>query len=71
MLNLTFYEQGLEDGIEKGQLIILLELIKKKIGNISDTYLYKLESLEGNKIFLIASNIFEIEDLSDLDKYFN
>lgn len=71
MFNLTFYEQGLEDGIEKGQFIILIELLKKRLGDLSDAYLWKLESLESNKIFLIASNIFEINDYSDLDKYFS
>lgn len=70
MINLTFYEQGLEDGIERGQFIILVELLRKKLGNLTDGYLYKLELLESNKIFLIASNIFDINDYSDLDKYF-
>jgi hypothetical protein len=68
-VNLSLYEQGLEDGIEKGQLILLLELLKKKLGNISDNYLYELELLEGSTILNIASNIFEIRDYNDLDKY--
>ena len=70
-MNLSLYEQGLEDGIEQGQLILLLELLKKKLGNISDTDLYKLELLESNKILLMASNIFEINDYGDLEKYFS
>lgn len=70
MVNLTFYEQGLEDGIERGQFIILIELLRRKLGHLSDGYLCKLESLESTKIFLMASNIFDINHYSDLDKYF-
>ena len=45
MLNL--YEEGIEDGIEKGQHLLLIKLLNKKFGKISDKYLEKLEDLEN------------------------
>ncbi|MDU2265093.1 DUF4351 domain-containing protein [Clostridium celatum] len=67
MLNL--YEEGIEDGIEKGQHLLLIKLLNKKFGKISDKYLEKLEDLENKYIINIALDIFDIENIEDLDKY--
>lgn len=67
MFNL--YEEGMEDGIEKGQHLLLIKLLNKKLGEISEKYLYKLEDLENKHIVNIALNIFDIKTLDDLDKY--
>lgn len=67
MLNL--YEEGIEDGIEKGQHLLLIKLLNKKFGKISDKYLEKLEDLENKYIINITLDIFDIENIEDLDKY--
>lgn len=67
MFNL--YEEGIEAGIEKGQHLLLIKLLNKKLGKISDKYLYRLEDLENKYIVDIALNIFDIKTLDDLDKY--
>ena len=63
MLNL--YEEGIEDGIEKGQHLLLIKLLNKKFGKISDKYLEKLEDLENKYIINIALDIFDIENIED------
>ena len=66
---LNWYEEGIEDGIEKGQHLFLIKLLNKKFGKISDKYLEKLEDLENKYIINIALDIFDIENIEDLDKY--
>lgn len=69
MLNLNLYEEGIEVGIERGQHLLLIQLLHKKLGRISDLQLNKLEDLDSNKIINIALNIFNIETVDDLNKY--
>ena len=69
MFNLNLYEEGIEVGIERGQHLLLIQLLHKKLGRISDLQLNKLEDLDSNKIINIALNIFNIETVDDLNKY--
>lgn len=71
MLNFDLYEEGVEIGIERGQHLLLIQLLKKKLGKLSDLQLIKLEDLENSKIINVALNIFIIETMEDLDKYLN
>lgn len=71
MLNFDLYEEGVEIGIERGQHLLLIQLLKKKLGKLSDLQLIKLEDLENSKIINVALNIFTIETMEDLDKYLN
>ena len=71
MLNFELYEEGVEIGIERGQHLLLIQLLKKKLGKLSDLQLIKLEDLENSKIINVALNIFIIETMEDLDKYLN
>ncbi|MEN8078893.1 DUF4351 domain-containing protein [Clostridioides difficile] len=70
MFNSDLYEEGVEVGIERGQHLLLMQLLTKKLGRISEKYLYKLEDLESNQIINIALDIFNIKTIEDLDKYF-
>lgn len=70
MFNSDLYEEGVEVGIERGQHLLLMQLLTKKFGRISEKYLYKLEDLESNQIINIALDIFNIKTIEDLDKYF-
>lgn len=69
MFNLNLYEEGIEVGIEKGQYLLLIKLLRKKLGTISKSYINKLESLDNKKIITVALNIFNIESIEDLDRY--
>ena len=46
MLNFDLYEEGVEIGIERGQHLLLIQLLKKKLGKLSDLQLIKLEDLD-------------------------
>ena len=69
MFNINLYEEGIEVGIEKGQYLLLIKLLRKKLGTISKNYINKLESLDNKKIITVALNIFNIESIEDLDRY--
>lgn len=71
MLNFDLYKEGVEIGIERGQYLLLIKLLKKKLGKISDLQLNKLEDLDTSKIMNVALNIFTIENMDDLNKYLN
>ena len=71
MLNFDLYKEGVEIGIERGQYLLLIKLLKKKLGKISDLQLNKLEDLYTSKIINVALNIFTIENMDDLNKYLN
>lgn len=70
MFNLDLYEEGVEVGIERGQHLLLIKLLTEKLGSVSDKYINKLDDLEINQIINIALNIFNIQTINDLDKYF-
>lgn len=69
MINLNLYEEGIEVGIEQGQYLLLIKLLNKKLGRISNKYLNKIQNLDNNKIIKIALDIFNIENTEDLSKY--
>ena len=69
MFNLDLYEEGVEVGIERGQHLLLIKLLSKRFGKLSDKYLHRLEDLENNKTVNIALDIFNIKTIDDLDKY--
>ena len=71
MLNFDLYKEGVEIVIERGQYLLLIKLLKKKLGKISDLQLNKLEDLDTSKIINVALNIFTIENIDDLNKYLN
>lgn len=69
--NLKLYEEGVTDGIEQGQQFLLLELLHKKLGHISEKYLDRIEYLDKVSIINIALSIFDINRIEDLDKFFS
>lgn len=69
MFNFDLYEEGVEVGIERGQHILLIKLLTKRLGKLSEKYLHKLEDLENTRIINITLDIFDIKTFEDLDKY--
>lgn len=63
------YEEGVLDGIYEGQQSLLLQLLRKKLGTLSNKYIDIIEGLDSKSILNLSMNIFEIYNLCDLDKF--
>lgn len=70
MFSFDSYEEGVEVGIEHGQYLLLIKLLTKKLGTLSEKYIDELEALENNQVINIALDIFNIRTFEDLNKYF-
>lgn len=66
-------EQGLKKGVEQGaqraKIQILARQLVKKFKYVPEPYMQKLTALNGIQVEFILDDIFEIRELSDLDKY--
>jgi len=63
-------EQGIEQGIERGKVNILTLLLMKKFNNnVPNKYLEKIKTLNESQIDIITLDIFEMQDVTDLEKY--
>lgn len=62
-------EDGIKKGREEGEIILLLKLIKQKFQNIPVEYIEKIRKLDYHKIDQIASHIFEIKTINELENY--
>ena len=63
-------EEGLEKGIEKGKTDLLIRRLIKKFKIVSDEYKKKLTTLSQDTIEVIGTEIFDMETIEDLKKYF-
>ena len=45
MFSFYSYEEGVEAGIERGQHLLLMQLLTQRLGTLSEKYIDKLESL--------------------------
>lgn len=59
-----------EDGKIEGKTEILIKLLSKKFKSLSEKDIEKIKSLPENIIENIATDIFEIDTIEDLKKYF-
>ena len=66
MFSFDSYEEGVEAGIERGQHLLLMQLLTQRLGTLSEKYIDKLESLENNEVINIALDIFNIKTFEDL-----
>lgn len=64
-------EEGIEKGIGKGKADLLLKLLIKKFKVIPDDYKNKILNLSQETIEVIGTEIFDMNSLDDLKKYFN
>lgn len=63
------YEEGIEKGIEKGKEMLINQLIKKfKI--VPGEYKKKIMDLSRDIIEVIGTEIFDINSIDELKKYF-
>ncbi|MGL4730679.1 MAG: DUF4351 domain-containing protein [Clostridium sp.] len=71
-------EEGIEKGIEKGKIEgkiegkaeILIKQLIKKFKKVPDEYRHKILQAPSEVIDIIATDIFEIESIKDLEQYF-
>ena len=63
------YEEGIEKGIEKAKEMLIKQLIKKfKI--VPEEYKKKIMELPQDVIEVIGTEIFDINSIDELKKYF-
>lgn len=63
-------EEGIEKGIEKGKTDLLIRQLIKKFKIVPDEYKKKLMTLSQDTIEVIGTEIFDMESIEDLKKYF-
>jgi hypothetical protein len=61
---------GMREGMETGKAELLIKLLSKKFKKLPEGYEEKIKKLPTATIELIATDIFEIEALEDLERYF-
>lgn len=63
-------DEAIKEGEAEGKAEILIKILMKKFKFIPEEYKNKIKNLDEASIDVIATDIFEIEDLEDLLKYF-
>ncbi|GEQ22381.1 hypothetical protein CBU02nite_28870 [Clostridium butyricum] len=63
-------KEKIEEGKEEGKTELLIKLLIKKFKNMPKKYKEKLEKLPPQVIEAIATDIFDLEKIEDLEKYF-
>ena len=63
-------EDGKIEGKIEGKTEILIKLLSKKFKSLPEEYIEKIKSLPENIIENIATDIFDIDTIEDLKKYF-
>ena len=62
--------KGKIEGKAEGKTDILIRLLIKKFGSISDEYKTNIKNLSEETIDIIAMEIFDMEKLDEVNKYF-
>jgi hypothetical protein len=62
-------EEGMEKGMEKGKSDLLLSLLAKKFKKVPEEYQEKIKKLDPVTLNTLAMDIFEINDLKELENY--
>ena len=63
-------EKGIEQGMEKGKADFLIKMLVKKFKNVPNEYREKIRMLPQDTIEVIGMDIFEMNSINDLEKYF-
>ena len=64
-------KEGRNEGRVEGKEELLIKQLNKKIGKLSEETIKKLKSIDNNVLDKIAIDIFDIDSIEDLKKYFN
>lgn len=63
-------KEGIKEGKAEGKSEILIKLLIKKFKSVSEEYKEKIRKLPEETIDVIATDIFDLEDIKDVEKYF-
>lgn len=63
-------KQGIEKGKEEGKAELLIKQLMKKFKKVPNDYKEKIKILPEETIELIATDIFELNSVEELERYF-
>ena len=63
-------EDGIEKGRTEGKTDLLIKMLVKKFKNVPNEYREKIKNLPQDTIEVIGMDIFEMNSINDLEKYF-
>ncbi|MBO0570260.1 DUF4351 domain-containing protein [Clostridium botulinum] len=63
-------QKGKEEGKEEGKAELLIKQLMKKFKKVPNEYKEKIETLPKETIGLIAIDIFELNSVEELERYF-
>ena len=63
-------DEGIKEGEKKGKAEILIKQLIKKFKSVPQGYKDKINNLPEDTIDVIATDIFDLEKIEDLEKYF-
>jgi len=63
-------KEGIKEGKAEGKSEILIKLLIKKFKSVSEEYKEKIRKLPEETIDVIATDIFDLGDIKDVEKYF-
>ncbi|NFL54430.1 DUF4351 domain-containing protein [Clostridium botulinum] len=63
-------EKGKEEGKEEGKAELLIKQLMKKFKKVPNEYKEKIKTLPKETIELIAIDIFELNSVEELERYF-
>ncbi|ALU38312.1 hypothetical protein CLAU_3885 [Clostridium autoethanogenum DSM 10061] len=69
-LGKSLINEGIEKGKEEGKTELLIKMLMKKFKKIPNEYKEKIETLPEETIELIATDIFELNSIEELEQYF-
>ncbi|MCI7441817.1 MAG: DUF4351 domain-containing protein [Clostridium sp.] len=64
-------EDGIEKGKTEGKTDLLIKMLVKKFKNVPNEYREKIKNLPQDTIEVIGMDIFEMNSINELDKYFS
>lgn len=63
-------EKGSEEGREEGKAELLIKILIKKFKKIPNEYKEKIKSLPEETLEIIATDIFDLNSVNELEQYF-
>ncbi|WP_434305019.1 DUF4351 domain-containing protein [Clostridium botulinum] len=69
-LGKSLIEEGIQKGKEKGKAELLIKQLMRKFKKVPNEYKEKIKLLPEETIELIATDIFELNSIEELEQYF-
>ncbi|AUN05109.1 DUF4351 domain-containing protein [Clostridium botulinum] len=69
-LGKSLIQEGIEKGKEKGKAELLIKMLMQKFKKVPNEYKEKIKILPEETIELIATDIFELNSVEELERYF-